>query len=163
MCRKVCPPYSMHLWATHSLKLPKKCLGKGNFNLIRPFCDVICDFPDPVFTIGTGGTSTHLVSDSTLLFLFFLSLAVPIYHFSLHTFWIYSYEFTGFRRRARSADRTRRIFSPLEVPMKRYKIKGKAIKLKKRSPSDMSCLKGEKSTLTPEVLLNCELSENLSP
>jgi hypothetical protein len=33
--------------------------------------------------------------------------------------------------------------------MRKYEMDGKAIKLKKRSPSDTSCIGGEKSTLTP--------------
>ncbi|XP_047052534.1 uncharacterized protein LOC124658157 [Lolium rigidum] len=45
-------------------------------------------------------------------------------------------------KRARSADNRRRLVSWWELPMKKHVLKGKAFKLKKRSPSDMSCLEG---------------------
>jgi hypothetical protein len=67
----------------------------------------------------------------------------------VYFFWSYSYELTKFCRRARSADLRRKIGSQYELPMKKFGIKGRAIKLKAWSPSHMSGLEGEKSTLAP--------------
>jgi hypothetical protein len=172
MRREVCPPYSLHLWATlvsSWLTHAEEICNNANFNFIVPFCDVMLWFSFPNFhywhstQLNAFNNPSFCHHSSCLSFQFAQFCIYTQISYMVYTFWIYSCEFTKFCRRARSADNRRRLVSWWELPMKNHVLKGKAFKLKKGSPSDMSCLEGEKSTLTPEVLLNCELSENLSP